>query len=251
VPYARPRGRAGGFRLRESVYRPGEVTYESSQTGSPRAPGGGAGRRGGVRGTSPGPFLASLRDAEHEPERVHPGFLNNGVWVNTGGHGIDPCIVGDFIGTTFRDYFTFDASLLGGCARSARLQIPRGVESGEIPVGANAVTALVLHDVSTDALTLNTSSAATPTVFADLGGAVFGSRFFPTAPPFVSDSLVVYLNGAGVQALNAAFLAGGFFSIGGMIANESAADTFLFAITPVIGPAGKRPANLIVTTGPC
>ncbi|HKA03661.1 MAG TPA: hypothetical protein VKD67_05010 [Acidimicrobiales bacterium] len=73
----------------------------------------------------------------------------------------------------------------------------------------------------------------------------------PTAPPFVSDSFVVTLNGAGVQALNAAFLAGGFFSIGGMIADESAANTVLFLATPVFGPLGRRPVNLVVTTDAC
>src|SRR5262245_38356801 len=113
-------------------------------------------------------------------------------------------------------------------------------------------TTLVLHDVSTDALTLNTGVGPNLAIFDDLGmGAVYGSRFFPTAAPFVSDSFVVYLNAAGVQALNTASLAGSFFSIGGMIAPESAANTLLFAFTPVTGPLGKRPVNLVVTTGAC
>src|SRR5262249_8660336 len=55
-----------------------------------------------------------------------------------------------------------------GCARSARLRIPRGLESGELG-GATTGATLVLHDVSTDALTLNTSFVANPAIFADLG----------------------------------------------------------------------------------
>jgi hypothetical protein len=202
-----------------------------------------SGRRRAAR--FPSQLSFALRDSEFAP-----GVLNSALLVNAGFHSRDGYIVGRSGAFTFRDYFTFDASLLGGCARSARLQIPRGLESGELG-GAATGTTLVLHDVSTDALTLNTSFATDPAIFADLGtGASFGSRFFPTAPPFVSDSFVVYLNAAGVQALNAAFLAGGFFSIGGMIFPESAV-TFLFGATPVFGPLGKRPVNLIVTTGAC
>jgi hypothetical protein len=89
-----------------------------------------------------------------------PPFLNTGFWTNFGAHGRDGYTVGRFTVTTLRDYFTFDASLLGGCARSARLQIPRGLESGDLPGGATTGTTLVLHDVSTDALTLNTSFVA-------------------------------------------------------------------------------------------
>src|SRR5262249_46626254 len=48
-----------------------EVTYESSQIGTPRVTGDRADRYGALRGKSPGPFGASLRNAQHEPERVH------------------------------------------------------------------------------------------------------------------------------------------------------------------------------------
>jgi hypothetical protein len=181
-----------------------------------------------------------------------PGILNNGWWSSTGTHILnnDNYGVGMAQGLTVRDFFTFDASLLGGCARSARLQIPRGLESGEIG-GATTGATLALHDVSTDALTLNRTTGPNLAIFVDLGtGASYGSRFFPTAPPFVSDSFVAYLNAAGVQALNAAFLAGGFFSIGGMLLGEPV-NTFLFGLTPMIGPLGKRPVNLVVTTGAC
>src|SRR5262249_58998470 len=129
-----------------------------------------------------------------------------------------------------------------GCVSSARLQIPRG--SG-IVVSPGAT--LSLHDVSTPAMQLNTNTppGAGLAIFVDLGsGAFYGSRFFATVPPFASDSAVVYLNAAGIKDLNAAFLAGGFFSIGGMIAREPARP-LPFRKTPVppAPPLHQPPGN--------
>jgi hypothetical protein len=150
----------------------------------------------------------------------------------------------------FRDFFSFDASLLSGCARSATLRIPRGLESGEDNFAATGAT-LALHDVSTDALTLNTTAGPNAGIFDGLGtGGVYGSRFCATAPPLPGDAFVVTLNGAALQDLNAAVLTRGFFSIGGMLLDETpAANTFLFAETR--SNFNPRPVTLLVTTGPC
>jgi hypothetical protein len=57
-----------------------------------------------------------------------PGLLNNGLWNSFGQHLInnfDNYAVGRNVAPQLRDFFTFDASLLGGCARSARLHPAR------------------------------------------------------------------------------------------------------------------------------
>jgi hypothetical protein len=178
-----------------------------------------------------------------------PDIQNRGWWDDTGSHelGNDNYLAG-LDGRVFRDFFSFDASRLSGCARSATLQIPRGLESGEDGFATTGAT-LVLHDVSTDALTLNATAGPNVGIFDDLGtGAVYGSRFFLTAPPFAGDAFVVTLNGAALQGLNAAVQSGGFFSIGGMLLDETVVDTFLFAVTQ--SNFNRRPVTLLVTTGP-
>jgi hypothetical protein len=193
----------------------------------------------------------SVQRLDTDQTEFAPPVQNRGWWNAMGFHtvGNDNYLVGWF-GAAQRDFFTFDASLLGGCARSATLQIPRGVESGEFG-GATTGATLLLHDVSTDALTLNTTTGPNPGIFTDLGtGAVYGSRFFPTAPPFPSDAFIVNLNEAALQDLNSAVHSGGFFSIGGMLDPEPAAAlTFLFASTQSI--LNPRPVTLLITTVPC
>jgi hypothetical protein len=181
--------------------------------------------------------------------------LTSGWWNSAGTHivGIDNYCGGNGCSSaTIRDFFTFDASLLPGCARSATLQIPTGSRSGSGDFGGSpAGGTLVLHDVSTDPLTLNTTPGPNPAIFDDLGTvAVYGSRFFPTVGPYASDSFTLALSPAAVHDLNSAFLKDDLFSIGGMIAGEPA-KTWLFGFTPIVGPNGKRPVNLIVTIGAC
>jgi hypothetical protein len=184
------------------------------------------------------------------------GLLTSGWWNSNGTHRVDLdnyCVGnGCTAGLILRDFFSFDASLLPGCARSATLQIPTQFNSGSGDFfGSTAGGTLVLHDVSTDPLTLNTTAGPNPAIFDDLGtGAFYGSRFFPTVAPYASDSFTLTLSLAAIHDLNAAFLKNDFFSIGGMIAGEPPT-TWLFGFTPILGPHGKRPVNLIVTIGTC
>jgi hypothetical protein len=181
--------------------------------------------------------------------------LTSGWWDGNGTHvvGLDNYCVGNGCSSApLRDFFSFDASLLPGCARSATLQIPTGARSGSGDFFASpAGGTLVLHDVSTDPLTLNTTAGPNPAVFDDLGtGAFYGSRFFPTVGPYASDSFTLTLGAAAIHDLNDAFSKEDFFSVGGMIAGEPP-QTWLFGFTPILGPNGKRPVNLIVTIGSC
>jgi hypothetical protein len=111
-----------------------------------------------------------------------------------------------------------------------------------------------VHDVSTDPVTLNTTGGPNVAIFDDLGsGAVYGSKFEPTAPPYAGDAFVIPLNSrAAIQDLNTAAFTDSFFSVGGMIAGEPP-ETWLFGLTPSINPTTglKRPVNLLVTVGPC
>lgn len=204
--------------------------------------------RAQARSTLP---MVKLSTADSE---FAPGTLNNGWWNIAGAHviGNDNYTVGNRLGQTWRDFFTFDASLLPGCARSVTLQIPTSSFSGSGDNGgATTGGNLVLHDVSTDPVTLNTTAGPDLTIFNDLGtGAFYGSRFLPTVGPYAGDSFTLTLSTAAIHDLNTAALDGDFFSIGGMIAGEPA-ETALFGFTPVIGPLGKRPVNLLVTLGAC
>jgi hypothetical protein len=181
-----------------------------------------------------------------------PGTLNNGWWDSTGSHtiGLDNYFAGNSV-LSHRDFFTFDASLLPGCARSASLQLPIQTFASS-PSTAGAL--YVLHDVSTDPVTLNTTGGPNVAIFDDLGtGAAYGSKFEPTAPPYAGDAFVIPLNASAfIPDLNAAALTDSFFSIGGMIAGEPP-ETWLFGGTPSINPTTglKRPVNLLVTVGPC
>jgi hypothetical protein len=193
-----------------------------------------------------------------------PGIPNSGNWAEFGGGGHEVnnpnYVVGNFGplagGLRVRNYFTFDASLLPGCARSATLQVPVSPGGGSGDFGFSKAGALfVLHDVSTDAFTLNQTGGPNLAIFDDLGtGAVYGSRFLPTVGPFGAEAFVVPLNTpAAVRDLNSAFLSGGFFSVGGMLAGEPD-DTWILGRTPPVGPPpllALRPTSLLVTVGPC
>jgi hypothetical protein len=204
--------------------------------------------------------VVKLSTAQSE---FHPGILNSGNWAEFGGglHEVnnDNYVVGNFTGNgglRVRNYFSFDASLLPGCARSASLQVPFPPDAGSGDQGFSTAGALfVLHDVSTDAFTLNQTGGPNLAIFDDLGsGAVYGSKFVPTVGPYGAEAFVIPLNTpAGIHDLNSAFLSGGFFSVGGMLAGEPI-NTWIFGRTPPVGPPpllAERPTNLLVTVGPC
>jgi hypothetical protein len=168
-------------------------------------------------------------------------------------------VVGNFTGNgglRVRNYFSFDASLLPGCARSASLQVPFPPGAGSGDQGFSTAGALyMLHDVATDAFTLNRTGGPDPAIFDDLGsGAVYGSKLVPTVGPYRAEAFVIPLNmPAALHDLNTAFSSGGFFSVGGMIAGEPV-DTWILGETPPVGPPplfAERPASLLVTVGPC
>jgi hypothetical protein len=182
-------------------------------------------------------------------------IMNMGWWDINGAHivGNENYIVGEDgeANSPFRNFFTFDASLAPACARNAALQIPKGEGSGEFG-GSTAGGTYALHDVVTDPLTLNTTAGPDLTIYDDLAnGALYGSKFLPTAPPYASDSFIVPLNNAALHDLNTAILTDDFFSVGGMIVGEPLG-TALFGFTPDLTPTDEgRPVNLLITPGGC
>jgi hypothetical protein len=197
----------------------------------------------------------TLTTQQHE---ITNGVLNQGWWDDAGLHSPnnDNYEVGnapDQGSQILRNFFSFDASLLtGGCATSATLQIPIGVGSGDFG-GVATIANYVLHDVSTAAATLRTSSGPDILIYHDLGtGTVLGGRALPTAGPY--DGLTTFpvpLNASGVAALNAAKGKKAFFSVGGMIDHEPD-DTSLFGFTPVEDHLGNDiPVKLVITVGSC
>jgi hypothetical protein len=181
------------------------------------------------------------------------GFQNEGWWDEAGLHIVtdDNYFAGSVGGENFRDFFTFDASRVPGCARNATLQVPHGHGSGDLGMVATGAL-LALHGVTTDPVLLKSGKGVSPEIFTDLGdGTFYGSFFEPTAAPYRAEVFLATLNGAGLADLNAAIRARSFFSLGGMIVGEPA-DTALFFDTPIVDAAGhKRPTNLLVTVGPC
>ena len=70
------------------------------------------------------------------------------------------------------------------CASAATLQLPIGTGSGDYGEVATLAN-FVLHDVSTDPVTLNTTAGPDLDVFRDLGtGTVYGNRYLPTQAPY-------------------------------------------------------------------
>jgi hypothetical protein len=208
----------------------------------------------------PGLTVVRLSTAQSE---FQAGVLNSGNWgeFNGGVHEVnnDNYVVGNFTGNgglRVRNYFSFDASLLPGCARSASLQVPFPPGAGSGDAGFSTAGALyVLRDVATDAFTLNQTSGPNLAIFDDLGsGATYGSKFVPTVGPYSAEAFVIPLNTpAAIHDLNTAFLSGRFFSVGGMIAGEPV-NTWILGMTPPVGPPplfAERPTNLLVTVGPC
>ena len=191
---------------------------------------------------------------------VAPGTMNMGWWDEKGLHvvGLENYIAGfdrDLASRNHRDFFTFDLSLADGmCASSATVLLPIGTGSGdygEVATFAN----FVLHDVSTDPVTLNTTAGPDLNVFTDLGtGTIYGNRYLPTQGPYGDlTTFPVSLNTAGLAALNDEIQAPhpGYFSFGGMIQGE-APDVWLFGFTPVTHhDVVEAPVRLVITVGSC
>ena len=189
--------------------------------------------------------------ATHQNE-IAPGIKNQGWWDATGAHiiGNENYIVGQDGETNspFRNFFSFDTSLAGGkCASAATLLVP--IETGGGDFGLlKTIANYVLHDVSTDVTTLNTTAGPDLSITHDLGtGALYGSRALPTFGPYGGlTSFPIDLNVAGVAALNAAIRAPhpGYFSLGGVIQGEpTGVSLFLFS--------GSHAARLMITVGSC
>ncbi len=191
---------------------------------------------------------------------VAPGTLNMGWWDEKGMHvvGLENYLAGfdrELANRNHRDFFTFDVSLANGmCATAATVQLPIGTGSGdyaEVATWAN----FVLHDVSTDPATLNTTAGPDLDVFRDLGtGTIYGNRYLPTHAPYGDlTAFPVSLNAAGLAALNDEIQSPhpGYFSLGGMIQGE-APDVWLFGFTPVVHhDVVKAPVRLVITVGSC
>jgi hypothetical protein len=120
-------------------------------------------------------------------------------------------IVGRFDSTYYRDYFTFDLSSISQDVRiiDAVLQLTRFTTES-----SSATEVLVLHDVSSSAVALNTGGY-TQSKFDDLGaGRSYGS-FTVSTTGNASDVLSFILNETAIEDLNQHV--GSFFSVGGTL----------------------------------
>jgi len=143
-------------------------------------------------------------------------FSNNQGWWSLGATSTndnDNFFVGndDYYQTSFNNYFTFDISALKG-------QTVTGVVLNIQNPGINGSSATYfVHDVSTDAATLNAKSAnPNGIIFTDLGtGALYGQKTIP----LINDTQYwITLNAAAVNDLNAAITSGNaYFSVGGTL----------------------------------
>jgi hypothetical protein len=124
------------------------------------------------------------------------------------------------LGTAYwRNFFTFDLTALAPNMRvvSASLQLWTYESLGLY----NATYRL--WDVSTDAATLNRTTAISPAIFDDLGsGTNYGQ--FALSRPDLDNPLSLSLNAAALADIQAA--AGGFFSIGGSLSAAAGWDIF-------------------------
>lgn len=137
---------------------------------------------------------------------VSIGTSDIGWWSTSSGHIADNpnYIVGKSFSVQFRNYFTFDLTGVTDTITSATLKLFTYVVSADL--------AYELYDVSTDPVTLDTTSAPNSTIFNDLGSGTSYGSFSVRVNQSHSDVLFT-LNSAGVAAINAA--RGSFFSIGG------------------------------------
>ena len=148
--------------------------------------------------------------------QITPGFDNQGWWsVNrTNEYVTENYLVGISPDSKNNDvkhnFFTFDLSQITKVVISARLELTR--------FGYNADSdqeTLGLFDVSTNAITLNTTTGVSSIIFDDLGSGNSYGEMVITSNGLSSDIVSAELNVQAISDINASL--GGWFSIGGSL----------------------------------
>jgi hypothetical protein len=165
----------------------------------------------------------STSDNPFDPSGSRSAVANQGWWADVLANHDDN--ENYFVGIGLlhqmdhRDFFTFDlGSLPAAPVVSATLRLTRFGSS----TANEATETLAFFDVSTDAATLNQNDRLDLGIFADLGsGKSYGVFDVPGMGPDM-DVFEFALSPAALADIQAA--AGGWFSIGGMLASDDGSD---------------------------
>lgn len=180
----------------------------------------------------PGTVSLSTADSKFD------SLANNQGWWSTDTDNYDlndNIIVGPYLGE-YRNFLTFDITPLGKHVTSAVLTVNASWVNG-----FTGSELLQLHDVSTDAETLNANDGRNPAIFEDLGtGELYGE--YNLSGVQNDEELSLTLDTSALRDLRAAVKSGDrFFSVGGRLVN-GAPGSFIF------GNSGPAPAVLSVRT---
>ncbi|MDC0937224.1 hypothetical protein OAS39_13145 [Pirellulales bacterium] len=170
-------------------------------------------------------FLAALNAAvavetaifNTSDSRFDAGVDNQGWWSDT--RNANNSSDNYALGSTGRNFFTFDLGSLAGTVASATLELRRYSYTG------NATETIEFFDVSTDAATLNNNTGTSVAIYDDLGTGTSYGQFEVSNIGSSFELLHFHLNAAAVADINGA--SGGFFSIGGSLTTNDG-DDFVF-----------------------
>ncbi|MFM6550430.1 MAG: beta strand repeat-containing protein, partial [Microcystis panniformis] len=187
--------------LAGSGYTPGSLGT-STASGSP------AGQGNGNLAAS---ATVSIADDEPPLNTITLDAADTGWYDVTGYHdpGNTNYVVGDYYGSSWRNWFTFNLPTLTAPIISAQLKVNTYEFSSE-----DAIETYELRDVTTAVPTLTAGGSGLTAIYTDLGdGAIYGSRNYENGDDY--QFRTIDLNAAAISALTAK--SGQAFALGGLL----------------------------------
>jgi len=178
------------------------------------------------------------------PPSTNIAATDTGWYDNSGSHSPTNTnyIVGDYWGSKYRNWMTFNLSTFTTPVTSAKLQINAYEYSS-----ADPSETYELRDVTTPVSTLTAGGSGLTSIYNDLGdGTIYGSRSFTSADS--NQTVTIDLNSALVSAINAK--SGQSFALGGQITTLDGIDNseYIFGFSNSLSP--NTDVQLLLTYGP-
>ncbi|WP_272481077.1 Calx-beta domain-containing protein, partial [Microcystis aeruginosa] len=219
--------------LAGSGYTPGSLGT-STASGSP------AGQGNGNLAAS---ATVSIADDEPPLNTITLDAADTGWYDVTGYHdpGNTNYVVGDYYGSSWRNWFTFNLPTLTAPIISAQLKVNTYEFSSE-----DAIETYELRDVTTAVPTLTAGGSGLTAIYADLGdGAIYGSRDYKNEDDDDYQFRTIDLNAAAISALTAK--SGQSFALGGLLTTLDTIDNSEYVFGFSNGNVGD--VQLILNTG--